>query len=49
MSNPVRQPLFEFADCGSSKAVKAAERMLKIFPDMVYYSSNHTSNHKDMI
>lgn len=36
LSNPVRQPLFEFEDCGSPKAEKAAERLVKVFPDMVH-------------
>jgi hypothetical protein len=37
-SNPVRQPLFEFADClegGKPKAACAAESLKKIFPGMV--------------
>lgn len=37
-SNPVRQPLFEFEDClngGKPKAECAAERLRKIFPDIV--------------
>ncbi|CAB4254870.1 similar to Saccharomyces cerevisiae YHR171W ATG7 Autophagy-related protein and dual specificity member of the E1 family of ubiquitin- activating enzymes [Maudiozyma barnettii] len=31
-SNPVRQPLFEFSDCGKPKAETAAKALKKIFP-----------------
>ncbi|SMN20747.1 similar to Saccharomyces cerevisiae YHR171W ATG7 Autophagy-related protein and dual specificity member of the E1 family of ubiquitin-activating enzymes [Maudiozyma saulgeensis] len=31
-SNPVRQPLFEFADCGKPKAETAATALKRIFP-----------------
>jgi len=39
-SNPVRQPLFEFEDClngGKPKAACAAERLMKIFPNIVCF------------
>lgn len=31
-SNPVRQPLFEFSDCGKPKALAAAEALKRILP-----------------
>lgn len=33
-SNPVRQPLFEFKDCGEPKAETAAANLRKIFPSL---------------
>lgn len=42
-SNPVRQPLFEFADCldgGKPKAECAAASLKKIFPGIVSQTGN---------
>ncbi|KAI8816302.1 uncharacterized protein EV422DRAFT_546234 [Fimicolochytrium jonesii] len=44
-SNPVRQPLFEFADCldgGKTKAVAAADNLKKVFPGV--NASAHSFN-----
>jgi ubiquitin-like modifier-activating enzyme ATG7 len=34
LSNPVRQCLFEYSDCGKPKAICAADALMRIYPDM---------------
>lgn len=60
-SNPVRQPLFEFEDCGKPKAAAAADSLKKVFPlveaegiclevPMIGHPvTNESSQHKDYI